>query len=62
MSETAYVDTLPQCNFCQLDAEYDSALIAGSWAYLCAEHWAAYGVKKLGTGFGQKLLVFQSNT
>lgn len=58
MSETAYVSKLPQCNFCTDTALYDSALTnTSAWAYVCTEHWNKYGVKKLGTGYGQKLLV-----
>ena len=57
MSEAVYVETLPECDFCGITAQYDSATVSGPWAYMCTEHWAAYGVKKLGTGFGQKLLV-----
>lgn len=57
MSEVTYVNALPPCNFCGIPAQYDAALVAGAWAYLCTEHWFAYGVQKLGTGYGQKLLV-----
>lgn len=57
MSDTVEVSKLPQCNFCNLPARYDSALIAGAWAYVCTEHWVTYTNKKLGTGYGQRLVL-----
>jgi len=57
MSNTVEVAVIPTCDFCALDAKYDSQTHLGPWAYLCQEHWHAYGVQKLGTGFGQKLVL-----
>lgn len=58
MSESVEVSNRPLCNFCDDYAQYESMMIAGGmYAYLCTEHWMAYGVKKLGTGYGQKLVV-----
>lgn len=59
MTDTAYVSTLPQCDItdCTDLASYDSATIYGPWAYLCDNHWLELSPKRLGLGYGQKLLV-----
>lgn len=56
MSEnTAYVETLPKCDFCDKQASYDGATgFGGSWANMCAFHFGEYGLG-LGQGIGQKL-------
>lgn len=61
MSDTAYVEKLPLCNFCQqqgkkVNAEYDGRTTSGQWANMCALDFAAFGVG-LGTGKGQRLVV-----
>ena len=57
----AIVTELPECDFgdtCK-PANFDSVcnINMRSWAYMCAAHYREYGIGKLGTGFGQKLLV-----
>ena len=58
---------LPHCDFsweeagktlCRDDGEahYDGKTIFGSWAFMCEQHFSAYGVG-LGLGRGQKLVV-----
>lgn len=52
----AIVTTRPACDFgCGAEAKYDGATVMGPWANMCVEHWAQYGVGRLGTGYGQKL-------
>ena len=62
----AYVPALPECNFCRMDgigskAEFDFRTTAGprpgSWAYGCEEHFRSFGPGRLGTGYGQHLVV-----
>ena len=48
------VTTLPKCDFCDKNAEFDAPTIHGSkWANMCPEHMLAYGrnVESLGTQF-----------
>jgi hypothetical protein len=68
MGETAYVDKYPPCDFVDLmhnskpvDAHYDSRTIFGGWAYMCDRCYTAYGVGRLGTGYGQRLIVKKKN-
>jgi len=50
------IDKLPKCSFCKKDALYDMKMARGGyWAYLCENH-KYYGIK-LGTGYGQKLIL-----
>lgn len=52
----AVVASLPSCDFgCGSVAHFDGRTTMGPWAFMCVEHWMEYGVRKLGTGFGQKL-------
>ena len=52
------MEQLPKCDFgCDKDAKFDSQSIVGSWGYMCSTHYRQYGVGKLGTGYGQKLLL-----
>lgn len=62
MPKTAIVEKLPDCDMCKAEgrkepAEYDSKTVHGPWASLCEPHWQKYGVKPLGTGRGQKLVL-----
>lgn len=65
----AVVPMLPPCDFCKQNdrgktpeaelprAEFDARLIVGtSWAWMCGVHHGLYGVKQLGTGYGQRLV------
>jgi len=49
------LDNLPSCDYCREKAQYDSKTIAGSWAYLCPEHWSIYGYGMLGENIGYRL-------
>ena len=62
--KTAYVDELPPCDFCKMEgkeppepAEYDAATASGPWASMCEAHYQRHGIKPLGLGRGQKLVV-----
>jgi hypothetical protein len=70
--KTAIVAELPDCYFCnQLGrtepAEYDAKTIPskmfqgvylrGQWAHMCESHYQLFGVKPLGLGMGQKLIL-----
>jgi hypothetical protein len=66
MSDSVKMSVIPPCDLCghfvsqgkQFEtkpAAYDAATIMGSWAYLCEEHFASYGLG-LGTGRGQRLI------
>lgn len=63
MSDAVIVAELPFCDLCQAfgrapaKAVVDGKTKQGPWAFMCAEHWASYGVGRLGTGYGQKLLL-----
>jgi hypothetical protein len=51
------LEKLPSCQMCENTADYDSATIFGSWAYLCEPHWEEWGMGCLGVGFGQRLVL-----
>jgi hypothetical protein len=63
MSDTAYVATLPKCDFCkeagtERDAKYDAKTVFGPWASMCDHHWMMNAASKsLGTGIGQRYVV-----
>lgn len=56
---TAEVAEIPNCDIhpCDELAVYDSRTIHGPWAYLCERHWQMWGMQRLGTGHGQRLVV-----
>lgn len=56
MSNRVEMEILPKCDFCQSIAEYDTMTRVGSWAYTCPDCYPKWGVDKLGTGYGQKLI------
>lgn len=57
MTEFAVVSTRPPCDMCLVyEAVYDGKTVAGPWAYMCEPCWLAFGVGRLGIGFGQKLI------
>lgn len=56
MSNKAYVTSLPKCDFCEKQAEYDGRTVMGPWANMCIKHFGQYGTG-LGTGRGQQLEV-----
>lgn len=65
MSDQVQVPTLPACDVCKIDgatmitrpAAYDGKTTFGPWAYMCEDHWKSHGVGRLGTGFGQRLIL-----
>jgi hypothetical protein len=59
MADTAEITQYPDCDFCGVIAHYDAMvpLYGGSWAYLCDEHFFQLGPGRLGTGYGQKLVL-----
>jgi hypothetical protein len=63
----AYVRRYPLCDFRDLmhqskpvEAHYDARTMFGSWAYMCDHCYEAFGLGQLGTGYGQRLIVKQS--
>jgi glutaredoxin len=54
--EKVEVLTIPRCDFCTEAARYDARTSLGPWAYLCAAHYARYGIA-LGLGWGQELIL-----
>jgi len=63
VGEQVEVAVLPPCDLCGdgTPASYDTkTTVAGqAWAYLCQAHYEAHGVGRLGTGYGQRLVVKQ---
>lgn len=57
MSSEAKVARIPNCDMCGHPANYDAKTRFGPWAYMCEPCWRAHGTGKLGTGFGQRLVV-----
>ena len=69
--KTVIVAELPDCYFCEQEgrkepAEYDAQTDSlkthrgarlGSWAFMCESHYQSLGVKPLGLGMGQKLVL-----
>ena len=56
MSTQVEIETLPKCDFCPSTAQYDTKTRIGPWAYTCPTCYTKWGVGKLGTGYGQKLI------
>ena len=50
------METLPKCDFCPSTAQYDTRTRVGPWAYACPTCYTKWGIGKLGTGYGQKLI------
>lgn len=60
MSSETKVTTLPTCDFCGEQAEYDFRTYGGSWANGCDRHWRRNrATEGLGTGNGQRLVLRQ---
>jgi hypothetical protein len=58
MSDSVTVVRLPDCDLCGDKAAYDSRLKnETSWAYLCEDDYARFGLGVLGTGLGQRLVL-----
>jgi hypothetical protein len=50
----------PDCDFCDIPAEYDGKTSLGGWANMCLNHFRQIGVG-LGSGKGQKLVLIASS-
>jgi hypothetical protein len=62
MSTEVTVTQLPTCDICkadgmQVDAEYDAKTVFGPWANMCRRCYVTYGPGRLGTGYGQRLVL-----
>lgn len=64
MSTEVTMRELPDCDVCPTrgvspagEASYDGKTVYGPWAYMCEPCWAAVGVGRLGTGYGQRLVL-----
>lgn len=65
MSEEVTVTHLPDCDICKSNspdekpepAAYDGRTTFGPWANMCEFHWQQFGIGRLGTGFGQRLIL-----
>lgn len=62
MSTQATVKRLPNCDVCGGTAKYDTKTIFGPWANLCQDCYGTHGIGKLGTGFGQELVLAEEAT
>ena len=57
MGDSVTLDFLKYCDFgCSEIAQYDAKTVGGSWANMCESHWQKYGIGRLGTGLGQRLI------
>lgn len=61
MSDSVIVSRLPLCDICaqvgnESVAEYDAKTVFGPWANLCGTCFRKHA-GKLGTGFGQRLVL-----
>ena len=55
---TAQLTELPGCDFgCGETALYDARTPQGPWGYMCQSCFDQHSMRRLGTGFGQKLEV-----
>ncbi len=59
MSVEAKVSVLPKCDLCQNTASYDARTKMGPWGYLCEDCFEKVGPSKLGTGYGQRLILVE---
>ena len=63
MSDAVKVAVVPGCDFCDAKAAYDARLMgvsggpSGSWANVCEYHFDRYTTQRLGTGYGQRLVL-----
>lgn len=64
MSDRVEVATIPDCDVCKYEerregvpAVIDGKTTRGPWANMCERHWGSHGVGRLGTGFGQRLVL-----
>ena len=57
MSSEVLVYKLPACDVCGDPAVYDAKTKSGPWANLCEKDFKVHGLGKLGTGYGQRLVL-----
>lgn len=64
MSDRVEVARIPACDVCKYEdgrdnvpAVVDGKTTRGPWANMCERHWGSHGVGRLGTGFGQRLVL-----
>jgi hypothetical protein len=57
MSTEVKIAYAPACDLCGAEAAYDAKSKAGPWGYMCESCWRVHSVGKLGTGYGQRLIV-----
>ena len=63
MADEVEVEFLPPCDIHfhrrgeTVDAQYDAKTSFGPWAYMCQECMDKFGPGRLGTGYGQKLVL-----
>jgi len=57
MSAEVEMAALPPCDVCGVVGGYDAKTRQGPWAYLCEEHWQTMTDQRLGTGYGQRLVL-----
>jgi len=63
--EAVAVSSLPECDICKFvetrlhpeRALFDMKTHAGPWANMCHPHACSHGVGRLGTGYGQRLVI-----
>ena len=57
MSSEVVINQERSCDFCGETAQYDAITIYGPWANMCQDCFDGKGMGKLGTGFGQRLVL-----
>lgn len=57
MSTETVISEARACDLCGETALYDARTHFGSWAYLCQLHFEDVTDGRLGTGYGQRLVV-----
>lgn len=67
MGTVARVTSLPDCDLCTAagqttKAAYDAKTLMGPWAYMCEQHFQSHGMGRIGTGWGQRLVVAEPPT
>ena len=44
------------CDYCRAKATYDAQTVSGLWAFMYDTHFAQHTHKRIGWGFGQRLV------
>lgn len=61
MSIETKIQDAVDCDFCGSAAVYDARTKMGPWAYQCESCFLIHGPGQLGTGFGQRLVLDNTN-